>query len=254
MRLALLFLVLVGCQMVGTAPTELYRDPPPSVDSFDWRNQSDCGEIIATISNASFYPSGWAYASAEMIRDRLCVANSTSKLPFKKVLICADQDASPAVLKWGTQGGGCYVRDYSAHQAANASSACLETCSPPIPTPKLVALLTGSTPSQIDAIKNEIKTHGPILAAVEIDTAYFQYYLGGVISDPSCGSNMTPLTTSYVRIIGWGEDSGYPPYWIAAYSLGSSWGESGSVRIARGSNICGIESAYWAAQPTILNK
>jgi len=44
-----------------------------------------------------------------------------------------------------------------------------------------------------------------------------------------------------IKLVGWGVDNG-TPYWTCVNSWNSYWGESGSFRILRGSNECGIEA------------
>jgi cathepsin B len=43
-----------------------------------------------------------------------------------------------------------------------------------------------------------------------------------------------------IKLVGWGVDNG-TPYWTCVNSWNDSWGESGTFRILRGSNECGIE-------------
>lgn len=40
-------------------------------------------------------------------------------------------------------------------------------------------------------------------------------------------------------IYGWGEE-GSKKYWLAQNSYGPTWGEDGSIKIARGTNTLGI--------------
>lgn len=49
-------------------------------------------------------------------------------------------------------------------------------------------------------------------------------------------------------VYGWGEENGVQ-YWTALNTWGSFWGESGSFRIARGSNNLGIETQCSFANP-----
>lgn len=56
------------------------------------------------------------------------------------------------------------------------------------------------------------------------------------------------ITTQVVKIIGWGEYDG-TPYWLAANSYNTYWGENGFFKIFRGGNECYIEEAMYAGLP-----
>ena len=57
-----------------------------------------------------------------------------------------------------------------------------------------------------------------------------------------------------VKIVGWGVDrtGGVSvPYWIAANSWSTRWGEEGYFRILRGENECGFEDYVWGGEPLV---
>jgi len=78
---------------------------------------------------------------------------------------------------------------------------------------------------------------GPVSVAIEADQACFQFYSGGVLSDPSCGTNLD----HGVLAVGY-DQTGSQPYWIVKNSWGTSWGESGYIQMAMGMDECGINS------------
>jgi C1A family cysteine protease len=78
--------------------------------------------------------------------------------------------------------------------------------------------------------------NGPISIAIEADQQSFQFYSGGVFSDPSCGTQLD----HGVNLVGYGTTSDGKDYWILRNSWGTSWGENGYMRILRGKNICGL--------------
>jgi len=88
--------------------------------------------------------------------------------------------------------------------------------------------------------------YGPVSIAIEADQPIFQMYTGGVITGPTCGTNLD----HGVLLVGYGTDSKLGDYWIVKNSWGQAWGiESGYVRLARGQNECGMNSA--ASYPVV---
>ena len=70
-------------------------------------------------------------------------------------------------------------------------------------------------------------------SAVCLDASEFALYESGVINKPDCYKQ----TNHCVLAVGNDVDAGY---WILKNSWGSNWGEAGYVRVAMGSNMCGI--------------
>ena len=80
----------------------------------------------------------------------------------------------------------------------------------------------------------------PIAIAIEADTRYFQSYSSGILTSSSCGTSLD----HGVLIVGYGSENGQD-YWNVKNSWGTTWGDSGYVKIARSSStndagICGI--------------
>jgi len=82
---------------------------------------------------------------------------------------------------------------------------------------------------------------GPVSVAVDGAALGFQLYSGGIVQK-NCGSQLD----HGVLAVGYGTENG-TDYWIVKNSWGSSWGESGYIRILREMNVsgpgmCGIQS------------
>jgi len=76
----------------------------------------------------------------------------------------------------------------------------------------------------------------PISVAIEADQSGFQLYKSGVFCG-TCGTNLD----HGVLVVGYGAE-GTNNYWKVKNSWGSSWGESGYIRICRNANKCGISN------------
>lgn len=78
---------------------------------------------------------------------------------------------------------------------------------------------------------------GPVYGTMYASSSAVRNYRGGVIYDPRCSTRINHAIT----IVGYTSDA-----WIIKNSWGPRWGENGFFRLARGSNMCGIntEIAY----------
>jgi len=81
-----------------------------------------------------------------------------------------------------------------------------------------------------------LSKNGPLPIAVDAQS-HWQTYTGGVVS--SCTGHSLDHG---VLAVGYTAD-----YWIVKNSWGSSWGESGYIRLAYGSNQCGLNQSPTAA-------
>lgn len=83
-----------------------------------------------------------------------------------------------------------------------------------------------------DDLAEKCEKYGPVSVGLDADHASFQLYSGGIYSEPSCSF----ITLDHgVGVVGYG-----PKYWIIRNSWGTSWGESGYMRLIRGNNECGV--------------
>lgn len=87
----------------------------------------------------------------------------------------------------------------------------------------------------------------PVSVAIEADTTYFQSYTSGVLTSSACGTNIDHA----VAAVGYGTDATAGGYYLVRNSWGTSWGQSGYVKIgqASGAGICGINQ--YVAYPTV---
>jgi len=82
---------------------------------------------------------------------------------------------------------------------------------------------------------------GPVSIAIEADQSGFQFYSGGVFSG-TCGKQLD----HGVLLVGYNSAEGY---WKVKNSWGTSWGESGFIRLKKGLDECGLSDS--ASYPVV---
>ncbi len=103
--------------------------------------------------------------------------------------------------------------------------------------------------NDIEAIKTAIVTYGPVVAAVNVTSA-FRAYDNGVFDDTQHTCPGTPCyyteTDHIVSLVGWNDAGGY---WILRNCWGTGWGESGYMRISYRAARVACETAYLVYAP-----
>lgn len=79
----------------------------------------------------------------------------------------------------------------------------------------------------------------PVAVSIDAATHAFGYYTSGILTK-GCGYSIDHA----VLAVGYGSENGQE-YWIVKNSWGTSWGESGYIRIGivDGKGVCGIQSS-----------
>jgi len=99
----------------------------------------------------------------------------------------------------------------------------------------VAATCTGSTSlSGESSLQDAVATKGVISIAVAANSA-FQRYSGGIFDDPNCTESLNHA----VAAVGYNTSEGY---WIVRNSWGSSWGDSGYIKMVMGKNMCGLSN------------
>jgi C1A family cysteine protease len=106
----------------------------------------------------------------------------------------------------------------------------------------------------IDAIKTAIMTYGAVDASV-MTTVDFQGYTGGVYTDNNTSCPAIPCyytgTNHAISLVGWGFDEVAGEYWILRNSWGSTWGESGYMKISLTSAAVACAVSYMTYVPPV---
>lgn len=83
-------------------------------------------------------------------------------------------------------------------------------------------------------------TQQPVSVGIDASSKDFQFYKGGILNSPSCGTKITHA----VLAVGYGITASGQAYWLLKNSWGKGWGEAGYLRLQRGVDMCGIVKSY----------
>lgn len=112
-----------------------------------------------------------------------------------------------------------------------------DTCFAPYTGKIKVKKYTNVPAKSVSALKEAIAKQ-PVAVTVSAGNYAFQHYMGGIITDTTCGTTLDHA----ILAVGYGVEDG-KEYYIVKNSWGGHWGESGYVRIGQveGDGICGIQ-------------
>jgi len=138
-----------------------------------------------------------------------------------EVETCPKDECSPS----GKAKGG----NFKKHKAKNAKGVC--------------SIFDATNKCQ-DKIKQELIDNGPIEVGFTVYQDFMSYKSGVYIH--TSGSQ---LGGHAIKLVGYGVDAEYGPYWLCQNSWGKSWGDNGYFKIGFGQ--CGIEGQAYAGIPTL---
>jgi C1A family cysteine protease len=218
--------------------------------SWDWRAKG----VVSPIRDQGQCGSCWAFSGTSTIES--AVAIKTGVLND----LSEQQGVDCSTIKEGYKNMGCnggWYYDLWDYVKANggltsetcypytsgvtkSTGTCKKTCSS-VANTKVVSQVV-VTPYSDTAMLNGLYVN-PVSVAIEADTRAFQLYSSGVFKDSGCGTTLDHA----VVLVGWGTDTVGGDYYILRNSWGTTWGESGYMKIARGSAYgkageCGVLS------------
>jgi len=222
--------------------------------SFNWCNQNGC----TPIRDQGNCGSCWAFGTVGPLESNILIKDGLSKDLAEQYLVSCNTDG------WGCN-GGWWAHDYhlskippgepaagAVYEADFPYQASDVPCNPPHPHHEKITSWAyvgndSSVPPTAD-IKQAIYTYGPVAAAVCAGPS-FQAYSGGIFQTNE-SSYCSGGVNHAIVLVGWDDTGGY---WILRNSWGTSWGESGYMRIKYGISNVGYAAnyvVYNAAGPT----
>ncbi|KAG1652402.1 hypothetical protein FOA52_004582 [Chlamydomonas sp. UWO 241] len=214
----------------------------------DWRAQG----AVSPVKNQGMCGSCWAFSTTGSVEGiNAITTGKLVSLSEQELVECdttQDQGCGGGLMdnafKFIISNGGLDTEDDYPYTAVDT-----ETCN----KRKLrrhVVSIDGfeDVPANSEAALRQAVAHQPVSVAIEADQKSFQLYMGGVFSDPECGTQLD----HGVLAVGYGTDAVGGDYWLVKNSWGAQWGDSGYIKImanfAEPTGLCGI--AMVASYPT----
>lgn len=265
-----LFGVLPADEKLPELVEDANRDDEDVPDSFDARHQWSNCPSIQEIRDQSNCGSCWAFATAEAISDRTCIASNgtvTEDLSAQDILSCCNNCGDGCEGGYPSKAWEFWVKEGVCTGGLHNGTGCKPYTIPPrhhgepyrfTPVCKWKCKKHGMSYMSSKRygrfaysittekrIQKEIMQRGPVGASFTVYSD-FPSYKSGVYQAHS----RDVLSGHAVKILGWGSENAVP-YWLCANSWNTEWGEDGFFRILRGSNHCGIEANVIGGQPQL---
>jgi cathepsin F len=202
--------------------------------NFDWRSYG----AVTNVKNQGSCGGCWAFTAAVNIEGQYAIKYKQSvSMSVQQLIDCSPYDNGcnggmpHTAYSYIQQSGG--IQSWSSYPFLGYQGYCRYNPN------AVLARITGYTSAgstNEDVIAAYLYRTGPL--SITINASNLQYYQGGIYNVPY---NYCPYAPDHgVNLVGYGVTTSGQKYWIVKNSWGSSWGEAGYFRIARGVGLCGI--------------
>jgi len=245
--------------------------------NYDLREAYPQCETLREIRDQSTCGACWAFSSAEVMSDRLCIHSGQkiqTRVSAAHLTTCCTSCGDGCFggypsscfdywKRYGIPSGGLYgdtttcvpyffppCNDHM-HECTDYQSTpeCETKCQEGYPKSLEEDKTYGKSSYSVrgeENIKKEIYENGSVVGTLTVYEDFADYSSG--IYQHVTGSY---LGLHAIKIIGWGETEDGIKYWIIANSWNETWGEKGFFRLLRGVNECGIESSAETGMPKL---
>jgi len=192
------------------------------------------GIYTTPVKNQGYCGSCWAFSASEQIESDSMRTLSTSYVLSPEQIVQCDKTSFGCDGGW-TEHAYNYVKTaggISTEAAYPYTSyyGTTGTCSTSSSSSFVIGVKSYSTINGESSMASYVQKTGPL--SVCLDASSWSSYTGGIMT--VCGKDIDHCVQAV------GVDASTGGYWKVRNSWGTSWGESGYIRLAYGSNTCGI--------------
>merc|ERR1711871_86514 len=234
-------------------------------DALDWRKKG----VVTPVNTQGHCGSCWAFSAVETVESALAIATGEAPVPLsvEQILVCCSTlvhsqcsscmggDPAAAYRYIQTNSTGLDSEaDYPYDQHTNPFDPpqCKVASNRPVAkvnswsyaVPHCPGPDSCSPGDKEQALVAAVAKYGPVSICIDAEKSFINYK-SGVYNGP-CSSE--PIKQNHcVSVVGYSlEDK----YWLVRNTWGTSWGEDGYIRMAMGSNLCGITNEATIANVT----
>jgi len=222
-------------------PRTLLPKGPQAPTSFDWRTKGK----VTDVKDQGQCGSCWAFSVTENVESMWMIAkditsSSMSPLAPQEIVDCDNSDSGcnggdpPTAYQYIQSAGGMETEADYPYTAQDGN------CN--FDASKVYATISGwgyaTQNNDEDEMANALVNNGPLSICVDAET--WNDYNGGILMASDCGTSLDHC----VLAVGYDTGKGF---WQVRNSWGSSWGESGYIRLQYGQDTCGMATEATSA-------
>jgi len=220
----------VDASLTPTIDEELQFDRIP--DSVDWTTK----HVVTDVKDQGQCGSCWSFSATGAMESHWAIAGHPLVELSMQELVSCEKDCDGCnggypykAIHWASVHGIDDLQSYPYSSGSGTAPRCRAGKEASINVMNYTVV-----PADEDKMAAYVAQYGPLSVSLDAMTQLWWPYKSGIMKG-CCNKNPDHA----VLIVGYGEENG-EKYWLIKNSWGPGWGEEGYIRLARGTNECGI--------------